>query len=105
MGRLPLKVSGNQFGTVSGKRLFGSIRRKISGSNRTSTEKIVLFFRRKIRVKFHQSHLGYQFQAFAAPVGTPIMAYTRRLRHKGVPFPGFRYITQFRTSEKYGSVE
>ena len=71
MGRLPLKVSGNQFGTVNGTRLFGSVQQKISRSNRTSTEKIVLFFRREIRVKFHQSHLGYQFQAFAAPVGTP----------------------------------
>lgn len=38
-GRLPLKVSGNQFETVNGTRLFGSIRPKISGNNRTSTLK------------------------------------------------------------------
>ena len=63
------KVSGKSDWKVNRTRLFGSFRRKISGSNGTP-EKVVLFFRTEsfteILVPFLESHLWYQFQAFGA---------------------------------------
>ena len=101
------KVSGKSDWKVKGKRLLGSFRRKIFGNG--TPEKVVLFFQTEcfteILVPFLQSHLWYQFNAFAAVFRWMELICANGKRDSGTKFtksPIWILLTTFPNRERTG---